>query len=81
MELNECTLKRGFQQVFGKTAFGYLRDHRLEQARQLLEMGTYKVEEVARIVGYRNLGAFSEAFHKQFGIRARDCRRRGSSWV
>lgn len=81
--LNECALKRGFQQVFGKTAFSYLHDHRLEQARQLLELGTYKVEEVAQIVGYRNRSAFSQAFSRQFGISARDCRKRGSSkiWV
>lgn len=81
--INECTLKRGFRQIFDTTVFGYLYDYRMEQARRLLEMGTYRVEEVARIVGYRNLSAFSKAFLRQYGIRARDCIKRGSSktWV
>ena len=34
--LNDCTLKRGFREVFGITAFGYLHNYRLEQARELL---------------------------------------------
>ncbi|NEP19179.1 MAG: helix-turn-helix transcriptional regulator [Leptolyngbya sp. SIO4C1] len=74
--LNEYTLKRGFRQVFGRTVFGYLHDHRMEQARQLLETGIYKVEDVAQTVGYRNLSAFSRAFHKHFGVLARDCKKR-----
>lgn len=76
--LNECTLKRGFQQVFGTTAFGCLHNYRMEQARQLLETSTYTVKEVAQIAGYRNRSAFSRAFHKHFGISARDWMKRGS---
>jgi AraC-like DNA-binding protein len=33
--LNDCMLKRGFRLVFGTTAFGYLHERRLEQARRL----------------------------------------------
>ncbi len=36
--INECTLKRGFRQIFGNTMFGYLHDYRMEQARQLLSL-------------------------------------------
>ncbi|MEH2070181.1 MAG: AraC family transcriptional regulator [Nostoc sp.] len=71
--LNEYSLKQGFRQVFGKTVFGYLHDYSMEQAWQLLEAGVWKVEEVACMVGYRNLCAFSRAFRKQFGIRPKDC--------
>ncbi|MEH2252859.1 TonB-dependent siderophore receptor [Nostoc sp.] len=37
VELNSRTLKEGFRQVFGKPAFSYLHDYRLEQARQFLD--------------------------------------------
>lgn len=42
--LNECTLKRGFRQIFGTTAFSYLQDYRMRQAGQLLETGDLNVE-------------------------------------
>lgn len=76
--LNEYSLKQGFRQTFGKPVFGYLHDYSMKQARQLLETGGWKVEEVACMVGYGNACAFSRAFHKQFGMRPKDCRRKNS---
>ena len=65
--LNDCTLKRGFREVFGKTAFGYLHDYRLEQARQLLATEDLKIEEVAQQVGFAARSYFAAAFRKKFG--------------
>jgi len=72
--LNDYTLKRGFRRVFGKTVFGYLHDYRMEQAQQLLGLGSLKVEEVARMVGYRDRSAFSKAFCRKFSISPNDYR-------
>lgn len=69
--LNEYLLKPGFRQVFGTTAFGYLRDHRLEQARKLLETAIYSVEEVAHIVGYQLEHQFGDNWSLQNVFRAR----------
>jgi AraC-like DNA-binding protein len=71
--LNECTLKREFRSCFGKTIFKYLHDYRLERALQALIVGDRSVKEVARMVGYHNLAAFSRAFSKQFNINPRAC--------
>jgi AraC-like DNA-binding protein len=65
--LNDCTLKRGFRQVFGTTVFGYVYDRRMEQARHLLLQGDLKVEEVAQAVGYANRSRFAAAFRRKFG--------------
>ena len=65
--LNDCTLKQGFRQVLGTTAFGYLRDCRMEQARQLLTAGQMSVKEVAHAVGYASPTSFSAAFRRKFG--------------
>lgn len=65
--LNDCTLKRGFRQVLGTTAFGYLHRYRLERARHLLETGEMNVAEVAKTVGFADRSYFSAAFRKQFG--------------
>ncbi|MES1023259.1 AraC family transcriptional regulator [Gloeocapsa sp. BRSZ] len=72
--LNDYTLKRGFRRVFGKTVFGYLHDYRMKQAQQLLDSGDFKVEEVARIVGYRDRSAFTKAFCRKFSISPNDYR-------
>jgi len=66
--LNECTLKRGFRQVLGTTAYGYLHQYRLEQARQYLATGQLNVTEVARRVGFANRSYFAAAFRKRFGV-------------
>ena len=66
--LNERKLKQGFRQLFGTTVFGYLRDRRMERARQLLCYSEVTIARVATQVGYRNPEAFSTAFRRQFAV-------------
>lgn len=66
--LNDCTLKKGFREVFGTTAFGYLYNYRLETARNLLEAGNAKVSDVVQMVGFRDRSYFASAFRKKFGV-------------
>lgn len=70
--LNECTLKRGFRCCFGTTVFGYLRNYKLEQARQLLEIGEMNITEIAHAMGYNSRSPFAAAFRKQFGINPKE---------
>ena len=73
--LNDCTLKRGFRQVFGETTFGYLHNHRMEIALQLLIEGEVNVSEAARQVGFTNRSYFAAAFRKKYGVSPRKYRR------
>ena len=66
--INDYALKRGFRQVFGNTAFGYLHSCRMEKARQLLIEGEVSVLEAAHRVGFTSRGYFAAAFRKKFGI-------------
>ncbi len=66
--LNDCTLKRGFREVFGTTAFGYLHEYRLEQARQLLQERHLNISEIARSVGFSSCSCLSRAFRKKYGV-------------
>lgn len=68
VSLNDYKLKVGFRQVFGTTVFGYLHQHRMETARQLLGTQRMNIKEVARTVGYANQSRFAAAFRKQFGV-------------
>ncbi|MBW4549889.1 MAG: AraC family transcriptional regulator [Aphanocapsa sp. GSE-SYN-MK-11-07L] len=72
VNLNEYTLKRGFRQVFGQPVFEYLHDYRLEQARQLLDTGDFKVMEVAERVGFASRSYFATAFKQRFGLNPKD---------
>ncbi|NEQ95450.1 MAG: helix-turn-helix transcriptional regulator [Cyanothece sp. SIO2G6] len=66
--LNDRKLKQGFRQVFGTTVLGYLHDHRMEQAQQLLLTPGTTIAGVAQQVGYRSPEAFSSAFRRTFSI-------------
>jgi AraC family transcriptional regulator, transcriptional activator of the genes for pyochelin and ferripyochelin receptors len=66
--LNDCTLKKGFRQIFGTTAFGYLHDRRMDRAKTLLLERELSVNRVAQLVGYASRSAFVTAFRKRFGV-------------
>lgn len=66
--LNSC-----FRKVFHTTAFGYLRQLRLEKARQLLEKEGLNVTQAAYSVGYSSVPSFSKAFLKHFGMTPAKC--------
>ena len=66
--LNEYQLKVGFKQIYGNTVYGFLLDHKLDNAQLLLDTAKYKVNEVAYKIGYTNPSHFISAFKKKFGV-------------
>lgn len=66
--LNEYRLKEGFKNIYGKTVFQFLNDHRMDTARNFLDNGKLKVNEVAYQIGYTNPSHFISAFKKKFGL-------------
>ncbi|MDZ7960274.1 MAG: AraC family transcriptional regulator [Aulosira sp. DedQUE10] len=71
--VSDRNLRRGFQELFGTTVFGYLCSIRMEQAEQLLREGNLSVAEVANLSGYSQQGHFAAAFKRKFGITPREC--------
>ena len=59
---------QNFKVVFGHSPMGYLRNHRLQVAKQFLRQGTHNVTEAAFAVGFNNLGYFIRAFNAEFGV-------------
>ena len=66
--LNEYQLKMGFKEIYGNTVYGFLLDHKLDNARILLDSAKHQVNEVAYQIGYTNPSHFIAAFKKKFGI-------------
>jgi AraC family transcriptional activator of pyochelin receptor len=65
--INEFKLKKGFKGLFDKSIFGYLSDHKLNYARQLLLEGI-PIKAVAFQLGYSSVQHFSNAFRKKFAV-------------
>lgn len=61
-------LNLDFKRIYGTTVFGYLRQIRLEKAKELLVERGLNVSETAYEVGYNSLPSFSKAYSDYFGI-------------
>lgn len=65
--LSETKLTRGFREMYGTSVFSYLRSHRIDKARMLLEKGEMSVTEIAYAVGYSSPSHFTRTFAKNYG--------------
>ena len=74
VEIHHMKLKQGFKELFATTPFAYLREYRLEKARNLLLESKSSVLSVALAVGYSNSSHFAAAFKQKFGISPKNCK-------
>ena len=77
--MSSRTLTRRFRAATGDSPSDYLRRVRIEAAKELLRTSDLTVAEIASGVGYRDIGAFYDAFGKQTGQRPGAYR--NSAWV
>lgn len=66
--INEFKLKKGFKHLFGNTVYGLLQEHRLNQAKELLESNDINISEASNLVGYKSISHFSKIFKEHYGI-------------
>jgi|TARA_B110000285_G_scaffold230203_1_gene296355 AraC-like DNA-binding protein len=60
-------LKEGFKQLYGDTVYSYLLDHKMEEARRILDTQKFNVNEVGLKLGYSTASHFIAAFKKKYG--------------
>lgn len=74
--INRTKLQEGFKELFGNTIFGFISDHRLDDARQRLldEKNNVTISEIAAASGYKNPQHFTAAFKRKFGLLPREIR-------
>lgn len=65
---NRTTLQALFRKHLGTTVYQYVKEQRLQRARQLLETGAESVESVAVAVGYASGSELARAFGTRFGL-------------
>lgn len=66
--LNEHNLKTGFKEIYSKPIHAFLKDHKMNTAKTLIDAKEFKINEVAEQVGYSNVSHFIDAFKLKFGI-------------
>ena len=59
-------LKEGFKQIYGDTVYGYLLDHKMNEARSMLNSRQYNINEISLKLGYSSSDV-TAAFKKKFG--------------
>jgi transcriptional regulator GlxA family with amidase domain len=67
---------RAFRAAYGETPAQYVGRRRIERARDLLPLANLTVREVAELVGFTSLAAFSTRFKAQAGLAPSEYRRR-----
>ena len=65
--LNLKKLKEGFKQIYGDTVYGYLLDHKMNEARSMLNTKQYNINEISLRLGYSTSSHFIAAFKKKYG--------------
>jgi len=70
--LNQNTLQSGFQTLFRTSVNDYIRDHRLELAKTLLEKSDLNVTEITYKIGINSRSYFSKLFKERYGVSPKD---------
>lgn len=65
--MSPSTLRVKFQAMYQQSVFSWLRERRLEVAREHLARG-WSVQQTAHFVGYRHATNFATAFRERYGI-------------
>ena len=73
--VSEGKLISAFRNMKSSTPQGYVREQRLEQGRRLLLESDHSIRKIAQTAGYRNQGAFTDAFKRAYGTTPRTYRK------
>ena len=65
--INTTKLKQGFKTVYNQTINEYIRDKRLEVAKDYILEGSLSVKQISEKVGYKNYAYFSARFKERYG--------------
>lgn len=76
--LNPTTLKSAFKAVYGTSLAAHIKQHRMEQAANLLRETDLRIAGIAQAVGYDSQSRFTAAFKEVFGVLPSVYRRQNS---
>ncbi|UOB16729.1 helix-turn-helix domain-containing protein [Abyssalbus ytuae] len=66
--VNQNTLQNGFRHLYSMSVNEYIRNQRIEKARELLENSDLNITEITYKIGINSRSYFSKLFKERFGI-------------
>lgn len=66
--ISATALKSLFKEIYGKPIFTYMKDYRIQKAKDLLIESDYNISEIATIVGYKSQSKFGAVFRDTTGL-------------
>ncbi len=79
--ISPSALKKYFEAVYGKPVSHYLRENRMQKAKELLSRTEKSVGEIASFCGYENQGKFGSAFKAYTGESPLEYRRNNKVYI
>lgn len=73
--MSQSHLSREFKRETGMTLTDYIKKHRLNEAKFLLETGNLSIKEIAQRVGYPDPRALNRLFRQTEGLTAANYRK------
>jgi AraC-like DNA-binding protein len=71
VKLHANYLSTLFKAETGVSLSQFIRDRKMEEAKNLLRSGEYRISEIAEMLGYQTLSYFSKVFHQVHGCSPR----------
>ncbi|NUO03707.1 MAG: helix-turn-helix transcriptional regulator, partial [Saprospiraceae bacterium] len=68
LNMSRSQLLRKMKALVGISPSDFIRLHRLQKAKIMLEQNDLTVSEVAYLVGYKDVSHFSRSFREMFGV-------------
>lgn len=72
---SEREINRVFNEHYGQTAFAFIREYRINRAKEMLLKTRFSITQIAQDVGYSSSANFSTAFKSVVGLSPREYRR------
>ncbi|WP_299125745.1 AraC family transcriptional regulator [uncultured Winogradskyella sp.] len=66
--LNQNTLQRGFKHLYKSSVKEYIKNHRIEKAKDLLETTDLNITEITYKIGINSRSYFSKIFKQRYGL-------------
>lgn len=61
-------MKKCFKEVYGDSVYAYMKQYRLQIARNLLDSTSLSIAEIGEEIGYSNSNKFTIAFRDEYGM-------------
>jgi AraC-like DNA-binding protein len=77
LNMSRSSLHRKIKGISELTPNDFIQLVRLKKANELLQEGSYRINEICFLVGFGSSSYFSKSFKKQFGMSPKELRNKG----